>query len=201
MAANTLFTLHNERHTEDVTADDIHVVTNGRPAEADHVTMEHELLEMTTHDNLELDNHPFFHTEDNTTESSIATQPSLLTTVPRELVDISKQSTTMKVLAGEPPSIDPNLLTGEIPANSCDTNICMNGGTCVMTAEGWQVSNQRITHFFHQFHVKKMLIFFLVPLFVEKRRPSLRNRQEIKSTTISWQFLPELCGSRSHASR
>lgn len=152
IAANTLFTLRNDRHTEDVTAGGtttIHLPTNGRPPEADHVpaATEHE-TDMTTNGHFESDNRPLLHPDDNTTESSMPTDLSLtLTTVSRELVDVSNQTTTtttttttVKVLAVEPPLMDPSLLPGEIPANSCDSNICMNGGTCVMTAEGWQVS-------------------------------------------------------------
>ncbi|XP_059352322.1 protein eyes shut-like [Daphnia carinata] len=144
IAANTLFTLGNDRHTEDATsggATTVHPSTNGRPPEADHVATEYE-TEITTNDSLELDNHPFQHAGDNTpeSESSLPIDLSLtLTTVPRELVDISKQTTTtVKAMAVEPPLMDPSLLPGEVPANSCDSNICMNGGTCVMTAEGWQ---------------------------------------------------------------
>ncbi|KAI9555102.1 hypothetical protein GHT06_017617 [Daphnia sinensis] len=139
MAANTLLTLGNDRHTEDVTAGGattIHLPTNGRPPEADHVATEQEI---TTTDSIELDNHPLFHAEDNATESFLPTDLSLtLTTVSRELVDISKQTTTTTTVKAEPPLMDPSLLPGEMPANSCNGNICMNGGTCVMTGEGWQ---------------------------------------------------------------
>jgi len=145
----TLFTLPDDKRAEDVTigVTAIHQPADGRPPEADlvSITLEPEGEMATTSASIDLDIplSIYPHTEEsNTTDTpSLPTDPSVaINTLPTE-VDTRNQTTTVKAMSGEYPLMVPTYpaLSPGIPAGSCTGDVCMNGGTCVMTQEGWQV--------------------------------------------------------------
>ena len=143
-------TLRNEKRTEDVTAGvtPIHQPTDGRPPEADlvSITLEPEIDTATTASasidlDIPLSIHPHPEESNTTDTPSLPTDPFVaITTLPTDL-DTRNQTTTVKAIAGEYPLMEPTYpaLSPGIPAGSCTSEICLNGGTCVMTQEGWQV--------------------------------------------------------------
>jgi hypothetical protein len=169
-ASVTLFTIRSEKRTEDVTAGvtAIHQPTNGRPPEADlvSITLEPETDTATANASIDLEIplsiHPHPEESNTTTDTpSLPTDPSVaITTLPTDL-DIKNQTTTVKAMAGEYPLMDPTYpaLSPGIPAGSCTSEICMNGGTCVMTQEGWQVLHAHSANKSNEFF---NLIFFSV---------------------------------------
>ncbi len=180
----TLFTLPNDKRSEDVTTGvtTIHQRTDGRPPEADlvSITLEPETEMATTSASSDLDIPlSIYPEESNTTDTpSLPTDPSVaITTLPTEVDTTRNHTTTVKAMSGEYPLMEPTYpaLSPGIPAGSCTGDVCMNGGTCVMTQEGWQVhthiqlSNRTAIFFFY------ILLneFLLVSLFVEERRASL----------------------------
>jgi hypothetical protein len=157
-------TLRNEKRTEDVTAGvtTIHQPTDGRPPEADlvSITLEPEIDTATTASasidlDIPLSIHPHPEESNTTDTPSLPTDPFVaITTLPTDL-DTRNQTTTVKAIAGEYPLMEPTYpaLSPGIPAGSCTSEICLNGGTCVMTQEGWQVHThvQLVNRIFHNF--------------------------------------------------